>query len=265
MFTKGENETELPSAEAIESGAYYKDARQWYSDLVHRPIAERSYYVVVIILALVNFVFAMWSFIGIFPIHTRVPFVVYSKDIWADLPRIKPIVVAKVRDKNLTMMQFLLESYVASRESYDLPNYELRYRNVWSQSTTDVFRRYRELMDAQNIYGPYHLYTDRAKRVVHPVAVTYDHDAGIEHAHVVFTASVLTLAENREESRTKWQADISYHYTPFVVDQGIDARHWWLAHVFGLTGDAPKVSDESAKVMPMTFLVSDYQVKELLE
>ena len=55
-----------------------------------------------------------------------------------------------------------------------------------------------------------------------------------------------------------------YKYTDFSVDQALD-QHSGVAHFFGLTGNTVAASGDEHKVVPMTFVVSDYQVKELLE
>jgi len=258
------HDTDADIAQEVDDGSYYSAARRWYSDLFHTPIAERSYYIIVIFLAFLNGYFAIESFMGVFPISPRVPFIVYSDNIWDDLPEIRRIAENKSENKNVAVMKFLLGNYVVSRESYDLQKYELRYRNVWSQSGNKVFEQYKTLMDASNPYGPYRLYTNKAKRAINIVSVSYERGEQSFIAHVVFTASVISLVNNQELAHSKWQADMVYNYTNFSVDQSLD-QGVWVARFFGLTGNSLKASGERRKVVPMTFMVSNYQVKELLE
>lgn len=259
--------------EEIESGEYYRRGRLWYSELFHRPISQRSYYLVVITLSLINLFFAALSFSEIFPIHQRVPFIVYSNDVWEELPVTKALNPGKSRNENQAVMEFLLASYMEARESYDQAHYDLRYRSVWTQSTPEVFERYKaELTDASSIYSPYHLYSNHSKRVVRPLSIEFPPEEKGKHASIKFLATVISTADNQEENVSKWQADIIFDYTPFAIDQSLEVKHWWIAHavcklgkVFCLTGDTPATSDGKPKVIPMTFLVSDYQVKRLLE
>jgi type IV secretory pathway component VirB8 len=107
-------------------------------------------------------------------------------------------------------------------------------------------------------------YTNAAKREINIIALTYDRGPEISHAHVVFDASVLSLSDNEEINHSHWRADISYKYTDFEVDQSLDQQSV-IAKLFGLTGNTVQASGEKHKVIPMTFMVRDYQVKELLE
>lgn len=248
----------------IVDGVYFAAGRQWYSELFHTPMAQRSYYIIIIFLALVNVNLAIQSFLGVFPIRRPVPFVTTSNNLWEEIPRIKRITNDETENKNVAVMKFLIKSYVQSREVYDLPFFELRYRNIWSQSTKDVFEDYKKQIDASNPYSFYQLYTNRAKRAIDIDALDYERDRNEFQAHVVFDASVVSLSNNEEIGHSRWRADITYKYTDFVVDQSLESTSS-IARFFGLTGDSLKASGEKRKVVPMTFIVSDYKVKELLE
>jgi type IV secretory pathway component VirB8 len=248
----------------IESGAYFATSRQWYSELYHTPIAQRSYYIIIIMLSLLNGYFAVKSFLEVFPIRVIVPFVTYSSNLWEEIPRIQRITNEESEDKNVSVMKFLLTSYVKSRESYDLPLFELRYRSVWSQSTKDVFDDYKKQIDASNPYSYYQLYTNRSRRIIEIDSLDYERAKDEFVAHVTFEAVVISLSNNEEASHSRWRADVTYKYTNFVVDQSLDATSG-VARFFGLTGDSLRASGEKRKVVPMTFIVSDYKVKELLE
>lgn len=248
----------------IGSGVYFATSRQWYSELFHTPIAQRSYYLIVIFLALLNGYFAVISFLEVFPIRVVVPFVTYSSNLWEDIPRIQHITNDGSEDKNVSVMKFLITSYVKNRESYDLPLFELRYRNIWSQSTKDVFEEYKKQIDASNPYSFYQLYTNRSRRLVEIDSLDYERTKDEFQAHVTFEAVVISLSNNEEVGHSRWRADVSYKYTNFVVDQSLDASNS-VAKFFGLTGDSLRASGEKRKVVSMTFIVSDYKVKELLE
>jgi type IV secretory pathway component VirB8 len=256
-------DTEALAAD-IESGAYFTNSRRWYSELFHTPIAQRSYYVLVILLALLNMYFAILSFLGVFPIVVPVPFITYSNNIWEDIPHIRRIATDETENKNSAVMQFLIASYVENRESYDLPLFELRYRNIWSQSTKNVFEEYKRQIDATNPYSFYRLYTNRSRRVVDILSLDFDRSGDLSQAHVTFEATVISLADGQEIGHSKWRADFTYKYTNFAVDQSLESVSK-VARFFGLTGDSLKASGEKRKVVPMTFIVSDYKVKELLE
>jgi type IV secretory pathway component VirB8 len=157
-------------------------------------------------------------------------------------------------------------SYVINRESYDLSKFELRYRNIWSQSSKEVFEQYKKEIDAANPYSFYRLYTNQFKRLANITSLKFQHvpGRGASTAQLVIECPVISLSSGKEESSTKWRVELTYKYTDFWVDQSLDFNSP-LARFFGLTGSSLKVSGERRKVVPMTFIVSDYTVKELLE
>lgn len=255
------------TAEDIESGAYFKKARRWYSDVYHFPIAERSFYIVLILLALITSALGVQSFFSMFPLSVRVPFLVSSEDAWTDQPVAVKIALTPYEVKNQAVRRFLLQSYVASREEYDLEHYELRYRSIASQSTSAVFEKYKEEMDASNLYSPYRIYTNRFRRnvTVNPESISYEIEKGKEaHAKVIFYSAVLSVLDGRVIKRSKYQADITFQYSDFSVDQSLDS-HVEIARLLGLTGESIRASGEKRKVVPMKFVVSGYNVREMLE
>jgi len=253
--------------EDIEDGTYYRKAHEWYSLVYHLPIAERSFYIIVILLAVINGIFGAKSFFGIFPLDVPVPFMIYSDDLWNDLPRIQKIALSPLEDKNQAVMRHLLYAYVSNRESYDLEHYEIRYRNIASQSTHNVFEHYKKSMDATNMYSPYRLYTNRYRRDVYVVSYEFDKSDDVSrpsHATLQFYANVVNLGTQQIVKSGKYQVEMGYQYVDFTVDQSLDSVVF-IARLLHLTGDSIRVSGEKRKIVPMKFVVSDYHVSELIE
>jgi type IV secretory pathway component VirB8 len=272
IFAFMKDKTPQQQAEEIETGSYYIAARKWYSELYHTPIAERSFYIVMILLCIVNMYFSLIAFIAVFPIKPMIPFVTYSDDVFEDLPRIKKISTEENEDRNVAVMKFLVEGYLKNRESYDLKQYEQLYRNIWSQSTKEVFDAYKKDMDPTNPYSPYRLYTNKDRRFVDIISENYDHDPANpskpSKAEIIFETSVINIATNHEIDHARWRADITYKYTNYIVDQSLDHYNevaHMLNHFIYLTPNSLRRSGDKRRIVPMTFIVSDYQVKELLE
>lgn len=248
----------------IEDGTYIRKARQWYSDIYHVPIAERSFYVIIIVLAILNSLLAVQSFLSIFPLNVKVPFLTYSDDAWADLPIAKKLASEPLEDKNFAVMKHLVKTYIVNRESYDIENYELRYRNIASQSTKSVFDKYKENMDATNLYSPYRIYTNRFKRNINVASIAFQSTGKDAFARIIFYASVVNVFDGREAKRAKFQVDMNFQYSNFDVDQSLE-ENVWIARLLGLTGQSIKASGDKRKITPMKFVVSGYEVRELLE
>ncbi len=250
--------------DSIEDGSYYVAAHRWYSDIFHAPIAERSYYIIVLLLACLNVYYSGSAFMSMFPLNAPAAFNISVGDIWTEYPRIQKLARSSSEDKNVALMRYLIENYITNRESYDLRSYEFRYRNIWSTSSAQVFDTYKTLVDPSNPLSLYHQYTDLANRTVEIVSMDYDRKPEIAHAHVVFRTHVTSVVTMRELRQAKWEADLSYKYTDFKVDQKLNT-HNSIAALLGLTGKGAKGSGEKRGVTPMTFMVTDYQVKEMLE
>jgi len=258
-----ENNRQINSS--IENGSYYYNARAWYSDMFHRPIAERSFYVIVIFLSIINTYLAINSFINVFPIKPTVSFTLYSDDIWEDYPQIKKLSLSPEENKNVAVMRFMLSSYLENRESYDLPKYESRYLNIWSQSAPDVREDYKQEIDPSNPSSPYAQYKNTAKRELKIESIRFNHIKDNNFAATIFfRTSVISLSDNREPINNKWIANIEFTYTDFIVDQRLDTSNS-IAVLFGLTENKVKGSGEKRKIAPMTFKVTKYQAKESLE
>lgn len=253
------------TAERVEDGTYFLKAREWYSTLYHYPMTERVYYVILIFISLVTTWFSFDSFNSIFPLSVKVPFLVYSNDAFVDNPVAKLITNDPREDKNVAVMRYMIEDYVVNRESYDLDHYEFRYRNIAAESSRDVFEKYKDSMDATNLYSPYRVFTSRFKRIIELTNFSFDiGDGRNSKSSVEYYASIVNVFDGQEVKRTKHRATLVFHYDRFSVDQSLDA-FVWVAHFLGLTGDTIKASGDKRKVIPMKFIVSGYESKELLE
>ncbi len=251
-------------AKKIEDGTYYIAARKWYSDIFHSPIAERSYYIVIVALSVVTLYFATSALIRISPLRPRIPFPVYVDDVWDNIPRIKRLAASPEEDRNIAVMKYMLGDYVTTREAYNLPQYESRYRHIWNYSTPQVFDIYKREIDAVNPLSPYHQYTDLANRVIDIDSIEFERGTEISHAKVIYEASVVSVVTKKTVQHTKWRADITYTYTDFKFSEPGDAQNH-DPKFLGLTEGDTKGSGEGKEFVPMTFIVSDYQRKELLE
>lgn len=254
---------ENPLTNSVKDGNYYKTARSWYSDVYHAPIAERSYYIITVTLALICLYCSLAALLRLYPINAPVSLTIYSGDIWEERPRIQKLADSPKEDKNVAVMRYMITDYVKKYESYNLPEYKFRYLNVWSHSSPSVFDEYKNEIDANNPASPYRQFTDQAVREIDIRSLHYDISQRPFHAEVTFTASIVDNATRKETQNTSWRAYITYDYTSFDVggNAGGKKPH---SPFLGLTGEVTKGSGETKDIIPMTFTVSEYKVKELM-
>lgn len=256
------SEIEQDLEENIEDGSYYTAAKLWYSEIFHSPIAERNYYSIILVLAIITFFLSFGALLSVFPLSPSVPVVIYSGDVWEETPRITKLTTSSSEDKNTAVMRYMIESYVVNRESYDLASYETRYRNIWTESNDAVFRKYKNEVDASNPASPYRQFGESVKRDVQVLSINYSFDPEMSHASIIFSSSIISVVDNTEIRHTKWQADMTYQYTGLKVKQELKTKNWATA-LLGLTENSGKDSGEG--VTPMKFLVTDYRLKEVIE
>jgi|GEM_PF-974281 len=250
---------------SLADGSYYAQAKCWYGELFHRPIAERSYYVIVILMAIINVFFAFDSLSGIFPLEKKVPFTVISENALEEVPSINRLTKDASENKNFAVMRYLLKNYVINRESYDLGLYELRYRNIWSQSSESVFNAYKNQIDANNPYSNYHQLTNLAKKnitILEPVIIEETPEG--THARITFVTSVISTVTMEEIAHGRMQADLTFQYEPFKVDQRLSTKNY-TALFFRLTENSLRDDNEKSRFTPMNLTVTGYQSKEILE
>ncbi len=248
-------------AQRMEQGAYFPEARAWYSVVYHMPIAERSLFIVIIALALLSAVTCTRAFFTIFPLSKRIPFVVISQDIMEDLPVMRRLRRSNSEDRNLAVLRYFLTSYVERRESYvyDPTALQLSFYNIRSQSTPEVFAAYSNWYDATNPGSPFNLYGNQKVRTVAVDNVRMNNsNKDVGRAQVTFTETVVGDAPSKTR---QWLADLTYHYTPFTVRQDIEELS--MMNFFGIALDVYRHPDQYHKkeafdITPMTFTVTAY-------
>lgn len=224
-------------AEKIRSGAYFKEAISWYSLIYHRPIAERCYFIVVIVLAAFTTLISVIAAVDLMPLKPAIPFVMYSRDVFTDLPRIQST-GKEEKDPNISVAKYLAKNYVTLREEYNLKVIERDIHFVENSSTPEIYLSYRQQLDPQNPSSPIVRYERHSTRSIAIKSVTLRPDGEFSGADVKFAATV-TGPQGTET--TIWTARLTFNYTPLEIDQN------------------------TAKVTPMKFTVTGYEVQAFVQ
>ena len=69
------------------------------------------------------------------------------------------------------MKYFITKLCDKSRVVRIYQKFELRYRNIWSQSTKNVFEEYKKQIDATNPYSFYRIFTNQSKRTINVLSL----------------------------------------------------------------------------------------------
>jgi len=225
----------LETAEKVRTGEYFRESRSIYDLMMHDPMAERYVYIVITSIAVLVFLIAFIAMRALYPLEIPVPFAVNSNDLVEDVPRMKSLLAHKGENPSEALLRFLVQNYVTTREGYDVDTFERDVNGVRSQSTKDVMDRYQELIDPNNPDSPLTLYQRHSKRKIE--VTSYRHLEDEEGAaEVEYEATVMSKTDAK---KTRWQANISFKYSGIALD------------------------DETGKVTPMEFIVTDYRTKRL--
>lgn len=221
-------------AETIRSDEYYAQARQWFSEQHHTPIAERNQALVMAIVALSILCMLCGAFYSLLPLSPAIPLIIKIPDISSKTASVKTI-SSPGENINVALMRYLAGNYVKLREEYDVEGLNRRINGVKSQTDEEAFSDYRAFMNPQNPSSPLSLYERRAIRRISILSTELFTKTAPLKARVVFDAAVIGDTKTR---RSTFIADITFRYTLLKVDENTHA------------------------VTPMQFQVTGYNVKE---
>jgi type IV secretory pathway component VirB8 len=252
--------------ELVETERYYDEARGFYDLTYHAPISARTYFVIVIALGIIVFWVSLNSFMSIFPLNPKIPFVMSSQDVYDELPVMEKLAKGN-ETKNEAVMRFLIRNYVERREYYNFfqpAEIEKNFYNIRFHSIREVLMEYRNFLDTGNASSPYNIYGRDTSRTVKITSMKIDRSSSTFQAYIEFTE---TLSGSKKSISPEWIAEMSFTYTPFEVKQ--DLEDISLTNFFSVAREVynnpGKYSRESKfAIKPMTFTVSSYTTKPKL-
>jgi type IV secretory pathway component VirB8 len=225
----------LDIADKVRTGEYFQESQAMYDLMVHDPMAERYFYIVLTGIAVFVLLIALVAMQGLHPLKTEVPFTVASNNLADDVPRIRSLLAEKGEDPGEALLRFLVRNYVQAYEEYDINTFDRNIGTVKSQSAPEVFGEYQRLIDPKNPDSPLTLYQRHSIRSIRILSSTpyIEDDPTVE---VVFEA---TVASKSDAKKTRWQADVTFTYGGLVLDE------------------------ENGGVKPIEFSVTGYRTRRL--
>lgn len=260
-------------SDLIASGQYFDEARNFYALKYHEPISARSYYVVVILLGLIVLWISISSFMSVFPISPKIPFVLMSNDVYEELPVMEKLAKGE-EPKNEAVMRFLVRNYVERREFYNFfkpANMETNFYNLRFHSTRDVLLQYREFLQTSNPSSPYNVYGRDTSRTIRVTSMLLSRTQSADgskaeryNAQIEFSEK---LSGSKQSISPDWVANVEFTYEPFQVEQ--DVEELSMTNFFSIALDVYNHPEKypregKFKIKPMTFVVSSYTTRPKL-
>lgn len=239
--------------EDVQSGEYFSKARNWYDELYHRPLGERSYFILITCFSALTIWLSSQVYFSMFPLNPVIPYIILSENIVDEYPTIRPLRVVPAEDLNVAMARFLVSNYVEVRENYhyDVTQLEWNFNRIRSTSEDQEFNKYQRSVNPQNPASPFNKYGRDMSRNIYISNVALNLESEPRTAQVTFTSHVV----NGNEVQTNyWSANITFRFPALTVDQETNKVLQW---------DEPSQSFRENR--EIVFKVVDYATQELTQ
>jgi type IV secretion system protein VirB8 len=197
----------------VDSGDYFKDAKEWYASKFLLPFSLRSY----ALLFFITILFATYIMVELMKADSEVknmPFPMYAYDSVNYFPHIKPLTEVKEPINN-SVARYMASKYVLFRESYNYndtqgENKEISEKRIQALSSRRMYKEFIDYMNPdENPDSPLIKYKSQVKRIIEVKSVELFGQYDLpERASVTFDA--IEKSRSGIDSTTTWQADIDF-------------------------------------------------------
>ena len=203
-------------ADAIRSGTYFVQARQWFEAIYIGPISERTFFLIIACLAGLVAFFSLAAVIRFLPITNRDPVLVYATDRPDDVYMTLVPLTEKREPINPAITEFFVTQYVLAREGYFSQTFASNARFVRAQSDVGAYNAYATNYSPSNASSPFAGLGEYGQRLITMRSVRIDPVRdGKGTAEVTFTAQTKGLDT---ASTTNWTAKLDYIYTELTTE-----------------------------------------------
>lgn len=205
-------------AQLIRSGAYFREAKAWYQTIYVRPIGERSFFLVVGVLAALIAVCGFIAFVHLLPIKARPPILVATEAIDETIPSLTRL-RAQSEPIDPAMLRFFLKAYVLQRESYAANRAEAAQAFVIAHTDARIAGSYTAAIAPENPQSPVNVLGQGGQRQIDITGVTWNTMETPPSAVVTYFVYDWI---NGQSSSKKAQATLRYDYAPLKVKEVVD-------------------------------------------
>jgi type IV secretion system protein VirB8 len=203
-------------ADAIRNGTYFVQARQWFEAVYIGPISERTFFLIIAILAGFVAFFSVSAVIRFMPLTNRDPVLVYATDRPDDVYMTLVPLAEKREPANPAITQFFVTQYVLAREGYFSQTFASNARFVRAQSDVGAYNAYATAYSPTNAASPFAALGEYGQRLItmRSVQIAPPRD-GKGSAEVTFSAEIKGA---EPISTTNWTAKLEYIYTELTTE-----------------------------------------------
>lgn len=207
-------------AEMVRNGSYFEQSRAWYQAIYIGPVAERTFFLLVALLAGLVALVSVFAVMGFLPVVERPPLLMSTQRVEDTWLRIEPL-KEKGYTLNEAMLRFYVRNYVEKRESYDKNRYAANYNFVIAQSDQPTAHAFMGDYSPQNPKSPAALLGTKGTQNITIHSLKIDTSAEPQEAVVRFSTQLDGFGQRPP---TNWMAKLQFYYTDMVVATAIDAE-----------------------------------------
>lgn len=231
-------------ADAVRSGSYFLEARQWFQAVYIGPISERSFFLIIAVLASVVAFFSLAAVFRLMPLTNRDPVLVYATDRPDDVYMTLVPLTEKREPVNPAIVEFFVTQYVLAREGYFYQTFAANARFVRAQSDVNTYNAYATAYSPSNPASPLANLGEYGQRLVTPRSVRMSSTKdGKGSAEVMFSTEV---RGSDNPTITNWTAKIDFVYTELTTE----------------LVDNPQTGDKDLKIRDPQFQVVNYVLQQ---
>jgi type IV secretory pathway component VirB8 len=204
-------------AESVRSGAYFQQSRDWYRTIYIGPISERTFFLIIAILATTVAAGAILALMEFLPIVVHSPIVLANDHLEETVPSISPL-RAEGQKLNPALMNFFVSSYITSYEGYDATSYITSFNFVQAHSDATTFSNYAGIYGSNNPQSPAAILGTTGQREVTVDSIVINDKITPHTAQVHFTTELFGIPT---ANKTRWTATLQFYYSDLTVTEKI--------------------------------------------
>lgn len=214
--------------ELLKNGEYYGEALKWYNSRYITPRSQLAIFSLFMFAGVISLLVSLVTTIGVFPLSDKQSFVIARELKFNE--GITVAQIGKTKDNpNSAFINLMLDKYVVAREEYIPSNVDYNFNFIIEQTSEDIFMDYLEIADKnQNPNHPVWQYGSQAVRNIQVTRISLagvnnnsdfaqKEEGAVYNSTVNFVSSLLFI--DNIQKQQKYEADISFKYTPIIIDQ----------------------------------------------
>jgi type IV secretion system protein VirB8 len=194
--------------EYIESGDYFKDARNWYNWKYILPMTHRVWLFYIFLLSFIMLITLGVNINNLLPIKQKLTYAInVSSDVEKGETKAKVLEMDKLYGTPTRFIaNNLLANYVMKREEFNYEELDGQVEYVQKNSSRLTFKRFYNYMNVNNPESPVMRYQQYATRKIQITDMKFITDTNV----VVSFNSVAKDSSNKAFENLKWEANIRF-------------------------------------------------------